>query len=273
MKKLISYFVIFIFFCAGISAQENNSMNEAYILTEIWKAKPAWYELSKQEREKFFNDKINPVLMKTLQNGAEILGTAVNNNTGEEKMDYQFMAVWKFPDKKNSDELEKVAKEAGFLKYFDQVNFSGNLIPPPSLNERMVALTEDSKVSGDLESSIQKNFQKMGQAMANSDPELLSTFFTEDAVLKFPGLDPLKGREAIAEHHGMMIEQGISVIPKTTEVEKIGNTGYEIGTYQLINEDGQELDSGTYASIWKKVNGEWKLYRDVVSSSNSQLDN
>lgn len=55
-------------------------------------------------------------------------------------MDYQFMAVWKLPNKEFSDELEKAAKEAGFLDYFDQVNFSGNLIPPPILNENMITI-------------------------------------------------------------------------------------------------------------------------------------
>lgn len=50
------------------------------------------------------------------------------------------MAVWKFPNKRSSHQLEKAAKEAGFLEFFDQVNFSGNLIPPPALNEAMLKL-------------------------------------------------------------------------------------------------------------------------------------
>lgn len=271
MKKFIFHLTLSVLFCSGLFAQVDNATNNGYILTEIWKAKPAWYELSNEERAQFFTEKINPVLMNTMKNGAEILGTAVNNNSGEQRMDYQYMAVWKFPDKESSEHLEKVAKEAGFLKYFDQVNFSGNIIPPPALNEHMVKLSANSNPSEELEQAIQENFKKMGQAMANSDAELLATYFTEDAILKFPGFETIKGRKAIADHHEMMINQGISVRPKTTEVEKIGNTGYEIGTYQLLNKEGQEIDSGTYATIWKKVNDEWKLYRDVVSSSSSQI--
>ncbi len=257
-------------FCISIfNAQESPNAENDYILTEIWKAKPAWYELSTEERTEFFNEKINPVLMNTMKNGAEILGTAVNNNTGRERMDYQFMAVWKFPDKKSSDQLEKAAKDAGFLKYFNQVNFSGNIIPPPALNEHMVKLSESSNTSEDFRMSIQENFQKMGQAMANSDPDLLASHFTEDAMMKFPGFEPINGREAIAKHHEMMIEQGITVIPETTEVEKIGKTGYEIGKYKLLNSEGQEIDSGTYATIWKKVDGDWKLHKDIISSGQS----
>ncbi|MCM8569330.1 hypothetical protein NE848_08060 [Gramella jeungdoensis] len=142
MKKLF-FFLSVSFFCfSTLCAQENTKADNSYILTEIWKAKPEWYKLTTEERTEFFENKINPVLMGTLQSGAQIIGTAINNNTGGERMDYQFMAVWKFPNKESSDQLEKAAKEAGFLKYFDQVNFSGNIIPPPALNEHMIQITK-----------------------------------------------------------------------------------------------------------------------------------
>ena len=267
MKKLLFSFTISLVFTLGLSAQNAADSKNTYILTEIWKAKPSWYNLSTQERIEFFQNDIKPVLMNAMGGGADIIGTAVNNNTGNERMDYQFMAVWTFPDKNSSDRLEKAAKEAGFLKYFDQVNFSGNIIPPPALNQQMIELINSSDSNENFKKAVQEKFQEMGQAMANDNPELLATYFTEDAMMKFPGLDPIRGREAIAKHHEMMIDQGISVRPRTTEVERFGKTGYEIGTYQLLNEEGQELDSGTYSSIWKKVDGEWKIYKDVVSSS------
>ena len=114
------------------------NQNAAYILTEIWNAKPSWLNLTESQRREYFDKKINPLLMGMIEKGAEILGCAVNDNTGAERMNYQFMAVWKLPNKALSDQLEAAAKKAGFLDYFDQVNFSGNMIPPPVLNESMV---------------------------------------------------------------------------------------------------------------------------------------
>jgi hypothetical protein len=104
---------------------------------------PHFYEdcrldLSASERRAFFDSKINPLLMGMMEKGAEILGCAVNDNTGNERMDYQFMAVWKLPNKAFSDQLEEAAKKAGFLDYFDQFNFIGTLIPLPVLNESIV---------------------------------------------------------------------------------------------------------------------------------------
>lgn len=140
MKYLFITLALILFYVTPSNSQSMENQNAGYILTEIWNAKPSWLALNQEERKAFFDEKINPLLMGEIEGGAEILGTAVNDNTGSERMDYQFMAVWKFPDKESSEKLEKAAKDAGFLKYFDQVNFSGNLIPPPALNEAMLKL-------------------------------------------------------------------------------------------------------------------------------------
>ncbi len=116
------------------------SEDAGYILTEIWNAKPAWQALPEAERRSFFDERINPFLGEMIAGGAEILGCAINNNDGEERIDFRYMAVWKLPDKAFSDRLEAGAKERGFLEYFDQVNLSGTLIPPPALNEDMIGL-------------------------------------------------------------------------------------------------------------------------------------
>jgi len=112
-----------------------------YILTEIWRARSSWLALPAEERVEFFETKIGPLLGSLVGEGAEILTCAVNDNTGSEQMDYRYLAVWKLPDKAFSDRLEAAAKEAGFLEYFEQVNFSGNAIPPDALNADMIELS------------------------------------------------------------------------------------------------------------------------------------
>lgn len=115
--------------------------------------------------------------------------------------------------------------------------------------------------------AIQANFQEMMQAMAEGDAAGLASHFAEDALLKFPGQEPLQGRAAIEGAHEQMIAQGISVRPKTEEVESFGEMAYEIGTYELVAGNGEVVDHGHYATIWKRVDGSWQLYRDVISSS------
>ncbi len=113
-------------------------IENGYILTEIWKARPSWLALSVQERGQFFQEKVGPLLMELIGQGAEIIACAINDNTGEERIDYRYMAVWKLPDKEFSDRLEAAAKDAGFLEWFEQVNFSGSAITPDALNGDMI---------------------------------------------------------------------------------------------------------------------------------------
>ena len=111
-----------------------------YILTEIWNARPAWLALSKEERSVFFEKKVGPYIADLQSAGATFLGCAINDNSGPERIDYRYMAVWKLPDKAFSDLLEAGARDMGFLEYFDQANFSGQLITPEIMNTDMTNL-------------------------------------------------------------------------------------------------------------------------------------
>ena len=112
--------------------------NNKYLLTEIWKPRISWLELSKDERQNYLNKNMGPLLMQMINKGAEIIGAAINENTTAEKIDYTYKAVWKLPSKEISEELERGVKEVGFYKYFEQVNFSGKPIGPEELLEHMI---------------------------------------------------------------------------------------------------------------------------------------
>ena len=109
------------------------------ILTEIWSPRPEWLALSADQRRAFFDDRVNPFLGSMLD--AEILACAINDNTGPDRLDHTYVAVWKLPDKPFSDRLEAGATALGFLDDFEQVNVSGTAIPPPALNDHIIAAT------------------------------------------------------------------------------------------------------------------------------------
>lgn len=115
-----------------------SNSNQGYVLTEIWKARPAWSALSAEERAKYFDGEINRFLGEMIGAGAELLACAYNDNDGSERINYDFMAVWRLPSKEFSNNLEAGAKALGFLDYFEQANFSGEIISPPVLNQLMI---------------------------------------------------------------------------------------------------------------------------------------
>lgn len=121
--------------------------------------------------------------------------------------------------------------------------------------------------SEQVKQSIKENFEQMKAAMAAGNAQKLATYFTEDAFVKFPGMQPMKGRKAVEQGHQHMFDQGISVQPNTQEVKVVSNTAYEIGSYKCLDKEGQQIDQGHYASIWEKEEDRWLIARDVISST------
>ncbi len=41
----------------------------------------------------------------------------------------------------------------------------------------------------------------------------------------------------------------------------------EIGTYANTGPGGEHVDHGKYLAVWMKIDGSWKLVRDIFNSS------
>ena len=114
--------------------------DDSYILAEIWKAKPAWHALSQGERVEFMQQKVGPLIGGFVERGAEVLGCVMNDDDVEDRLGYDYMAVWKMPDKALCNQLIVAAREAGFNEYFEQVNYGGSISTPDVMNGHMIDL-------------------------------------------------------------------------------------------------------------------------------------
>ena len=54
---------------------------------------------------------------------------------------------------------------------------------------------------------------------------------------------------------------------QTQELDVTGETAIEIGSYMRRRADGSLFDRGKYMVIWKRVEGAWKIHRDMFSTS------
>lgn len=121
--------------------------------------------------------------------------------------------------------------------------------------------------SSELKEKIETNSAKMQEAMAAGDMEKFGNFFAEDVMFKMSGQQPLSGRAAVASAHKPMAAGGLKLMVNTEEVMDFGDYAHEIGNYEIHTPDGKKVDHGHYSTLWKKIDGEWKIYRDVISSS------
>lgn len=98
-----------------------------YLYVELWKARPAWLELTKEERKLWFETLLG-LLQKQLESGVEPLGFAQNDDDTPLSADYDFVGAWKMPDKETAEKFEKFVEDAGWHNYFEQVNVRGQMM-------------------------------------------------------------------------------------------------------------------------------------------------
>jgi uncharacterized protein (TIGR02246 family) len=105
-------------------------------------------------------------------------------------------------------------------------------------------------------------------AFKRGDAAGLASLYTEDGQVLPPNADFVKGQQAIQGFWQAVFDMGIKEAEmKIVEAEKLGETAFEVSKFKLLGESGQVLDEGKYIVVWKRQQGQWKLFRDIFNSS------
>ena len=96
----------------------------------------------------------------------------------------------------------------------------------------------------------------------------LANMYTADAQLLPPNADFMIGREAIQAFWQGAMEMGLKEAEiEIVEVEQLDETAVEMSRYKLFGAGKQLADQGKFIVIWKYVDGQWKLHRDIFNSN------
>jgi uncharacterized protein (TIGR02246 family) len=121
---------------------------------------------------------------------------------------------------------------------------------------------------GDIREAISTAVDKFVAAFNSGDAAAVAASYTEQGQLLPPNAGFMIGQEAIQAFWQGAMDMGIaSAQLEIREVEQHDDTAIEIGTFTLHAQDGTELDAGKYIVIWRRVDGKWKLHRDIFNSS------
>jgi ketosteroid isomerase-like protein len=141
-------------------------------------------------------------------------------------------------------------------------------LPPVAIAVVMtLAVAPTAPAQDAARSAIDAANKKFIAAFNKKDAAGVVATYSPDANAFPPNAPILKGRAAIQKMWQDVINSGITSISLvTTEVESGGNIAYESGTYEMKTQDGKVADKGKYCVVWKNVNGQWMLHRDIWST-------
>jgi len=102
------------------------------------------------------------------------------------------------------------------------------------------------------------------------DVEKIVALYSDDGVLMPPHAAVAKGKAAIrafitADTAGAKAA-GVKLVNGSSTVGVVGDTGWEAGSYTVTVASGATVDSGSYISVSRKVNGQWLYIRDTYNS-------
>jgi uncharacterized protein (TIGR02246 family) len=109
---------------------------------------------------------------------------------------------------------------------------------------------------------------EFGAAYGRGDARAVAAMYTEGGQLYPPNQKVVAGRAAIEQFWKSAMDSEVKGVElKTAEVESLGDSAVEAGTYTLTRRDGTTFDRGKYLVLWKWVGGAWRLHRDCWNSN------
>jgi ketosteroid isomerase-like protein len=114
---------------------------------------------------------------------------------------------------------------------------------------------------------ISETQQRFLQLFARGDFAGIASCYTEDAQMLVANMDVIRGRSAIQSVFKFTAVPGHRLEFRTHELEVAGDSAVELGSYTRVRADGSTFDRGKYMVVWRRVGTEWKLHRDMFSTS------
>jgi hypothetical protein len=108
-----------------------------YLYVELWSAKPAWHELSTDERAAYM-DRLGPGIAELIEKGIEVVAWGENDADTPHRAGFDFFAVWRMPDRDHARLLEDTVERAGWYDYMEQLNARGVAGSPEAVIARQV---------------------------------------------------------------------------------------------------------------------------------------
>jgi ketosteroid isomerase-like protein len=157
--------------------------------------------------------------------------------------------------------------------FFLTITFAGILTPGCGNNNNpsTASSVKDSASTFDvaaMKKTIEEKNSEFAKAFITGDSASMVNNYTQDGKLFPPNSAAVIGRPAIAALVSQYLKFGIKEFrDETTALYGNEDNLIEEGNYFMGDGKGNTIDKGKYIDIWRKVNGDWKVYSNMFNSS------
>jgi len=122
----------------------------------------------------------------------------------------------------------------------------------------------------EAKATIDQNNKGFVADFAKGDSAAIAARYSKDAKLLPDGAPAISGTDNIKGMWGSFARSGLDL--KVDVVDVWGNDELltEEGSYTMTDKAGKQVDKGKYIVVWKKEDGQWKMFRDIWNSDGKQ---
>jgi ketosteroid isomerase-like protein len=126
---------------------------------------------------------------------------------------------------------------------------------------------EPSLDKGWAKSFLDSSNRKFSEQFASGDSTAVASNYWPDAELLMDNMEAVKGKD-IVNAWGEVIRMGMKELAlSTTDINGSSTFIIETGNFQMKDANKALIEKGKYVVVWENRNGEWKIYRDIGSTS------
>jgi ketosteroid isomerase-like protein len=115
---------------------------------------------------------------------------------------------------------------------------------------------------------IEQKDKDWATAITISDSSKMVNHYTKDGKIFPPNSEPIVGRRAISDFVSAVMKYGIKEYKdETTALYGNEDNLVEEGTYTMGDGNGNTIDKGKYIAIWRKEDGDWKIFSNMYNSN------
>ncbi|WFL78346.1 DUF4440 domain-containing protein [Altererythrobacter arenosus] len=128
-----------------------------------------------------------------------------------------------------------------------------------------------SVASSAEEEAIRGEVARWLELIKSKDAAGIAQMYTEDGAFMPPNAPIGIGRAAIEQNWAAMMNTPgfeLTFAPEQITLSSSGDMALDRGKYRLaVGSDGvEQIDTGKYVVVWRKVDGSWKAAADIINS-------